>query len=517
MRLWLRIFLACAGLVILTLVGYVAWQQRTFSAGFADYLDSIALERARQAAPRLAEAYRNTGNWDFLRNDPMLLGMMLDERGPGSRPPRRPPTSNTSERIPWAGSPAAPQNLPRDRPPMPAGDWLPPSTHMPPGGPPPTGASQPAGPSPFALALDFGRRLRLVDSDGDFIAGARGPASGLPGVPVQVDDQVVATIEITPLPAHVRESPEGEFASTQLRMAGTAALVMLLVALLLAWALARWLLRPVRDLAEGTHALAVGDYTRRVPVRGGDELATLARDFNRMAEGLEQHQRDRRRWGQDIAHELRTPLTILRAELQTLIDGVRTTTPEALSSLLAECERLSRLVDELRELAIADDSTQYLAFAPVDLIELAQSALDVQRGSLAAAGLVAEIEPPERPMFVLGDENRLAQLLDNLLLNAARYTDAPGRIRLSLRIDGEHGVLVIADSAPGVSDADLPHLFERLYRADPSRSRRTGGSGLGLAICRAIVEAHHGSIQAGHATLGGLEIVVRLPLAQAPT
>ncbi len=505
MRLWLRIFLACAGLVVLTLAGYVAWQQRAFAVGFADYLDRITLERARQAAPRLAETYRATGNWAFLRNDPMRLGMVLDERGagpgfrrePGPPPPMplpdRPREASGTTRVPATGAgPRRPIGPPRGPP---ADDGV--RLDLP----------------PVAMPLDFSRRLRLVDGDGVYVAGARGPASDLPGVPVEVDGTTVGTLQITPLPASLRESPEGEFALAQMRLAGLAALVMLGVALLLASALARWLLRPIRDLAEGTQAIAAGDYSRRVPLRGRDELAVLARDFNRMAQSLETHQRDRRRWGQDIAHELRTPLTILRAELQTLIDGVRATTPEALASLLAESERLSRLVDELRQLAIADEGAQALDLAPVDLVDLAESALDAQRGSLAAAGLQVQRDEHAAPLVVLGDGARLAQLLDNLLLNSVRYTDAPGTIRLGFIVDGDEGVLRIDDSAPGVSDDDLPHLFERLYRADRSRSRATGGSGLGLAICQAIVSAHQGSIHASHSPLGGLAIEVRLPLA----
>ncbi len=502
MRLWHRLFLACAGLSMLTLAGFAAWQQGAFSSGFATYLDRIALERARVAAPVLAKAYGERGDWAFLRRDPMMFGMLIDEHRRDAMAARRPPGPMSGD-----GPPRGPQGGPRPGPPF--GNGLPFSG-------PPREEVDMSTPLVASAALDFGRRLRLLDTDGGYVAGNRGDASTLPGVPVELDGARIGTLEVTALPAHLRDSPEADFAGAQVQTALVAALAALLSAVALAWWLARWMLQPVRALADGTRALAAGDYARRVPSRGEDELAMLARDFNHLAGTLETHREARQRWGQDIAHELRTPLTILQAELQTLIDGVRPTDMKALQSLLGESERLSRLVDDLRQLALADSAGLAYRLEDLDLVELVESAVDTHRGGVRAQGLVLEVEVPEMPLHVRGDAARLAQLVDNLLLNARHYTDAPGRIVVRVSREGELACLVVEDTAPGVDAADLPRLFERLFRADRSRTRSSGGSGLGLAICAAIVEAHGGRIAAQASDLGGVRIEADFPIVETP-
>jgi two-component system sensor histidine kinase BaeS len=282
------------------------------------------------------------------------------------------------------------------------------------------------------------------------------------------------------------------------------------MALLLAFALARWLLKPVRELAAGTRALAEGDYARRVGDRRGDELGELARDFNHLARTLEQHRESRRRWGADIAHELRTPLSVLRGEIQALQDGIRSVTPSALNSLNAECERIGSLVEDLYQLSLADAGALEYSFESVDLGELLQEGVDLQKHGFADAGLKLELDV-RGGARVRGDTRRLGQLIDNLLANSRRYTEAPGRVRLTLADEAGSVSMVVEDSAPGVPQAALPRLFDRLFRVDASRNRDTGGAGLGLAICRAIVLAHGGSIEATASALGGLRIEVRLP------
>src|SRR5690606_34486886 len=259
--------------------------------------------------------------------------------------------------------------------------------------------------------------------------------------------------------------------------------------------LARWLLTPIRELAAGTRALAAGDYEQRIGDRRRDELGALARDFNHLARTLEQHREARRRWGADIAHELRTPLSILRGEIQALQDGVRSATPAALSSLHAECDRMGGLIEDLYLLSLADAGALEYRFDAIDMAELVADSLQAHSAILGEAGLVLEpaigAVPPIR-----GDARRLGQLIDNLLTNTRRYTDAPGRVRVELGSSASEVILVVEDSAPGVPEESLGLLFDRLYRVDASRNRAAGGAGLGLAICRAIVLAHEGRIVA---------------------
>jgi two-component system, OmpR family, sensor histidine kinase BaeS len=342
------------------------------------------------------------------------------------------------------------------------------------------------------------------------VGGVRG-APGSPHVAVDVDGTRVGTLYLRPLP-RLLGGLDQAFASAQWHDAQIAGGVALIVALLFAFALARWLLAPVRALASGMHALGGGDFAQRIEPASSDELGALARDFNHLAQTLEQHRDVRRRWGADIAHELRTPLAVLRGEISALQDGVRSATPAAFDSLQAECARLSSLIEDLYQLALADAGALEYRFETLDLGAVAREAVELQRRVCADAGLALEFVAPDEVLPMRGDARRLAQLFDNLLSNARRYTDAPGRIRLGIAHGSTKLRLTVDDSAPGVPDAALPRLFDRLYRVEESRSRSAGGAGLGLAICRAIVEAHDGRVTAAPSPLGGLQIAVELPL-----
>ncbi|HEY0178986.1 MAG TPA: ATP-binding protein, partial [Dokdonella sp.] len=378
------------------------------------------------------------------------------------------------------------------------------------------GASErrPSHDSPRHGPPDPGPRLALLDADGMLVAGSPEVPADAHAVPVELDGTRIGTLRLARMPEISRAVDLG-FARAQLRTAVVAAAAVLVGALVLAFAFARRLLAPVRALAEATRALAAGDYARRVAVDRRDEFGELAADFNHLAAALEQHREARRHWGADIAHELRTPLAILRGEVQALQDGVRAAGAQAFDSLHAECERLGALIEDLYQLSLADAGALDYRFEAVDLELLVRDVVDPQRDALADVGLALE-ETFARTPRVRADARRIAQLVDNLLANARRYTQAPGRIRVALAPDGDDAALVVEDSAPGVPAEALPRLFDRLYRVDASRVRATGGAGLGLAICRAIVEAHDGRIEATPSALGGLRVAVHLPLAARP-
>ena len=493
LRLWQRLFIAFATLSVLALAGLAAWQQHAFRRGFLGYLDEVALQRLQPASVRLASAYAEHGSWEFLRDRPERFGELIDDRR--DRPLPRGPDDSERER---AAPPGEPPPSPDDRPPPDA----PPSPrderarHPPPHGPP-----------------DLMPRLVLLDASGVRVVGNPNVPPDSPAVAVEQDGRHIGTLRLAPQP-RLSDAVDLAFARAQLGNALLAALGVLAAALLVAFALARGLLKPVRALADGTRALAAGDFARRLAVERSDELGALAGDFNHLAATLEQHRDARRRWGADIAHELRTPLSILRGEIQALQDGVRAPTAAALDSLNAECERLGTLIEDLYQLSLADAGALEYRFETLDLGELARDALEAQQRACADAGLAIELEI-DAGVTVRGDPRRLTQLIDNLIANARRYTDAPGRIRVEVAAQRGGASLVVEDSAPGVPAAALPRLFERLFRVEDSRSRAAGGAGLGLAICRAIVEAHGGRIAASPSPLGGLRITVELPEADA--
>ncbi len=486
LHLWQRLFLAFAALSGLTLFGFAVWQQQNFRHGFLGYLDEVTLQRLAPANARLAAAFTEHGSWDFLRDDPGRFAEFIEAAIPGpwhpTPDPGRPPPPG--ERGPPTDRPADGEPAPRDWP------SRPPRPHGPP---------------------DLMSRLQLADASGERVAGSPSISRDATLMPIVDNGRTVGSLRLAPMP-QLSGATDLAFAQTQMRSALVAGVAILIGALLLAFALARWLLAPVRALTAGTRALAAGDYAQRIATTRNDELGALSRDFDHLAVTLQQHRQARRQWGADIAHELRTPLSILRGEIQALQDGVRALTPQALDSLHAECERLGLLIEDLYQLSLADAGALNYRFESLDMAELVHESLDLQRAACLDAGLKLE-EDLAGPLQVRGDARRLVQMLNNLLMNARRYTDAPGRIRATLSEHENQVRLVVEDTAPGVPSEALPRLFDRLYRVEESRARSAGGAGLGLAICRAIVDAHAGSITAEPSALGGLRVVVDLPRA----
>jgi two-component system sensor histidine kinase BaeS len=308
------------------------------------------------------------------------------------------------------------------------------------------------------------------------------------------------------------QSLESITARQQSQRIGVIGIGMLLAVLIIAALIAHWLSLRLRVLGQGATALARGDYATRIPVVGHDELAHLAGDFNHLAEALEAAQRGRQQWIADIAHELRTPLTALRAEIEAVQDGVRPLTLASIASVGQEVQRLSRLVEDLRLLTLSDLGALTYRKQPLELDEVIADALAANRAAIEQKPL--QVESRLDPGLVIdADADRLAQVFGNLLQNTLRYTEAPASLRIGLAVEGREVRIDWEDSAPGVGDADLPHLTERLYRVDASRSSASGGSGLGLAIVQAIVHAHGGRMQAAHSALGGLHWRIWLPLS----
>ena len=286
----------------------------------------------------------------------------------------------------------------------------------------------------------------------------------------------------------------------------------LAVAVLLAWLLSRHLSRPVNEVAEGIRALAAGNFKNRLDTKGSDEIAKLGDDLNRLASALQEHETTRKRWMSDMAHELRTPLAIISGELEAMSDGIRPLDKEHLGSVREEVKHLSALVDDLHKLTLTDSGALAYKMQSVDLNELVQMTVDSMQGRASIKDLELGYASPRRPVNLQGDEQRLRQLLHNLLDNAVRYTDAGGRISIALNKNHQQAQLIISDTAPGASMEECERLFERLFRMEGSRNRNSGGSGLGLAICRNIVEAHGGQISAKPGPHGGLIITTTLPL-----
>lgn len=255
------------------------------------------------------------------------------------------------------------------------------------------------------------------------------------------------------------------------------------------------ILGPVEELTRAARRLESGDLAARVPHEGGDEIGELARAFNGMAEALSRNEEARRNMVSDAAHELRTPLTNIRAQIEAIQDGLAAADGRTVASLHEEAMLLTRLVEDLQDLALADAGELRMHFADVRIDDALARAAKAHEARAAARGVrLVTATAPDLPN-VRADAERLGQILRNLLENAIAHTGEGGEISMSAS-SGEKSILVIVrDTGEGIPASELPRIFDRFYRADPSRSRGTGGSGLGLPIVRQLVAAHGGEIE----------------------
>jgi two-component system sensor histidine kinase BaeS len=309
-------------------------------------------------------------------------------------------------------------------------------------------------------------------------------------------DVYVGAVDEVPAPFAV-----GPAIAAALGVAAAAVVVALLLSLRV--------LRPVRALTGAAAAVGAGDLARRVPAKGRDEIAELGRSFNLMADSLQASEERQQRLVADVAHELRTPLANLRGYLEAVRDGVVEPTPALVASLHEEVLLQQRTVEDLQDLALAEAGALTYHCGPLDLGDIADAAVTAHRATAEAAGVALRVERSPAP--VVGDADRLRQLVGNLVTNAVSATPSSGNVTVRARADGASASVEVSDTGTGIAPADLPHVFERLWRADAARRRSTGGSGLGLAIARRIAEDHGGTIRVASTTGEGSTFTVLLP------
>jgi signal transduction histidine kinase len=272
--------------------------------------------------------------------------------------------------------------------------------------------------------------------------------------------------------------------------------------------IARSLTRPIRELTHATHEMAQGKLSQQIPVRSKDELGELAQSFNQMSSDLTRANQSRQQMTADIAHDLRNPLTVIGRYLESLQDGKLKPTPERFAVMQAEVTHLQRLVEDLRLLSLAETGELKLHLeqtAPSELLERVASAY---RHQAEGQNIQLKLEFESQLPGISLDPIRMEQVLDNLVSNALRYTPAGGEILLSAKQVERSLTLSVQDNGSGIPAEIIHHIFERFYRADPSRSGSE--SGLGLAIAKSIVELHGGGIRA-QSSGNGSTFIITLP------
>ncbi len=490
-----KVFLATLALVTATALLLVLATRWNLEQGFARYTAAVEIARLGWLVDNVERAYAERGSWDFLQEDPQIWRRL---HRPSNRGELGPPSG-----VLEPGVPPPPPPPPAEAP-DPAGDMPPPRFRPP--------RPLRPGQAPANDVFNIAPRLALFDALGRQLAGhpdGREPAASRP---VSHQGQVIGQLTLQAAPASASILDAG-FLASQTRNLLLSGLIALSGALLAAWWLVRHLLAPIKDLTTGAREIAGGRLEARIPVRRADELGELAADFNAMAEQLARAEDARRAWVADSSHELRTPLAVLRAEIEALQDGVRQPDPGTLARLHRQVLQLAKLVDDLRTTLDGGAMANRLDLAPLQPLAILSETVDAFRSRYAAAGLRIKWAAPKDGGWSLeGDGDRLRQVFVNLLENTLRYTDEGGSLRIAAGVKGARLRLVFDDTAPAPPKEALPRLFDRFYRAEPSRNRAHGGSGLGLSICKAIIEAHGGSISAALSDLGGLAIRIELPL-----
>ncbi|QCP50131.1 HAMP domain-containing protein [Trinickia violacea] len=498
-----KLFFAISAACILVAVAMGVAVRWSFERGFVAYLNGQNAAATAKLTSELEQRYVQYGSWDFLRDDPSAWYALIKNipMSPRADDPAAPGPDH-------AGPPPPNRESAGGTPP---GDFAGPPPGAPPG--PPPGMTPGSGPGPGPERTPpmtlYDAQLHRVASNGP------PPPPDARRSPLTVDGKVVGWLSIAS-PENLLYAADRQFQAQQVRatwiIVGFAALLAAGVAIVLA----RLFLAPTRRLVLATHRLASGDYATRVPEAGGDELHQLASDFNRLATSLEAAERSRRDFIADISHELRTPLAVLRGELEAIEDGVRSLDATTLASLQSEVAMLSQLIDDLYELSLADIGALSFEKVLVNVAPLVEGAAETFRERLGAKDIALETEFGTAPALMSADPHRLTQLMKNLLENSLRYTDPGGKVRVAVTAEAEELRIDVQDSYPAVPEPLLPHLFDRLFRVDASRSRQSGGAGLGLALCRHIVREHGGTITASRSPLGGLWIMARFPTMKPP-
>ncbi|MCQ3976650.1 MAG: sensor histidine kinase [Anaerolineae bacterium] len=470
--LWLKLMGAFA-LVILVGTGVIVFLTGRATTGqFELYVTQTGQQWAVRLAPLLADYYARTGSWDGVGT---VLGnpWMAGAAAPGMKQG-------------WMGGEGMMGGMEEGM-----------MGHMGEG----ADHSQRAASGMMmgdSMWATFGNRLILANAEGTVVAdtaeallGTQLPADDVGrGMPIMLNEQQVGTLIVTPFAAPA--TPASDFLSAVNRSVLWAGLIAGVVALVLGSVLFFQVVRPLRSLSTAAQGIAQGDLSQRAHVGARDEVGQVAETFNQMAESLQRYAAERQNMIADVAHELRTPLSVIQSNLEAMLDGVLPASPEELTSLHQETLLLNRLITDLRTLSLAEAGQLRLEKQPVDLGALVQQVGERLRLRAEEKNIVLETEVAHDLPVIQADPERLTQVITNLVDNALRYTPPGTRVSVTAQAAPGGIELLVHDTGPGIPPEDLPHIFDRFWRAEKSRNRATGGSGLGLAIIKQLVEAHGG-------------------------
>ena len=481
MKIHNKLFLILFSFTFSIIAGLVVLIQYSIGQGIIDFVNAKEVKALEPLAVQLANKYAQTPSWDkIIGNDQRFLRLVESQL-------------QSSQFLPSL----------RDMPQRPEirGERRPrPPQHM---------AQRDRRPPPEHAA-----HYALLDENQQRIFGKLFEDLKYIKTPIELEGKTIAYLAVSKRKS-LADGYELDFLKQQTNYLWLIALTAGLLTLLLSFLLARHLVGPVKQIASGMHKLTKGQYSTKLLLDRKDELGQLSEDFNTLAFTLAKDEQVRKRWLANISHELRTPMSILLGELEAMLLGIREPNNKNISSANDEALHLKRLIDDLHMLNSAELGGMHYTMQPTDVGFLLNSIEQKYHVIFEQHAINFYLLNSANNTTVNADKTRILQLLDNILMNAVHYAQC-STISLSannVNIKGQAYLeLIIEDNGIGVEQTHLSHLFEYLYRVDSSRNRQEGGSGLGLSICQHIVKGHNGEISAKKASIGGLGIVIKLPL-----
>lgn len=477
MKLKYKLFIAMLSSSCLILLLVLVVMQFSFRKNFIGFLNDVEFAKQSKMVSLLKKSYVRQSGWYAFEDNPMAWHDLFGQARPETV------VDNMNIHGPLGGS--GPGSGPgRGR------------------GPAPTNNE----PGPLHL------RLCLFDAQKNYVAGECRQERLFDYYPIVLSDRTVGYIGLENLD-DMRQPLELAFLKKQTRAIYIIVGGIFVLSLLVSYVISRHVLSPVNDLANGTREMCRLNFDTRVNVKSNDELGSLAKDFNLMAATLQQYETMRKNWISDISHELRTPVAVIRSKIEALQDGIRDANPEFLDSLHKDILGLGKLINDLHQISLMDSQNLSVNMKSVSLGSL----LDRSLGAFLIRFEQEEIEirkewESDTLPDIQGDATLLKRVFANLLENTLKYTDSPGVLKLGCQVRQKHLVIELEDSAPSVPQSYHESIFERLFRLEQSRNRSLGGSGLGLSMSREIISLHHGTITAFDSSLGGLKIVIELPV-----
>ncbi|MCF6144659.1 MULTISPECIES: ATP-binding protein [Pseudoalteromonas] len=481
MKIHNKLFLILFSFSFLLITSLVLLMQWSIGQGMIDYVNAKEVKALQPLVSQFAQRYQRDSSWRSFEGDErqffrLVIQQLVDSQFVPDIPPRkREPHRQRLER-----------SMTLDRP-------VPPEHRLPPG-----------------HAADYA----LLDSHKKVIVGHYKSDLKYTDIPIELNDKVIGYLAVSKRKGLV-DGYELDFLEQQTSYLWLIGLIALSCTLLITFFLARNLVGPVKKIAKGMHQLSQGNFEHQLKLKRHDEIGQLSEDYNTLALTLAHNEQVRKRWLANTSHELRTPIAILMGELEAMQLGVRPLSVENIRSANDEAHHLKRLIEDLHMLNSAELGGMHFTMQPLSIAELLLTVKQKYTTIFKNNAIELNITEFSEEITISADNTRLMQLFGNILMNAVHYAQC-SKLQIAVTkvtsISQNYVVINIEDNGIGVEDEHLAHLFEYLYRVDDARNRQQGGSGLGLSLCQHIVHAHQGEIAAMRAPLGGLGIMIKLPM-----